>query len=371
MSKTPSDEDVFTNISYRPDDLLGPMITIDEPAKPSTLERRPVSSPLGLLDSLPLEVLHNGLHILDFQSLSRLSLVSQRGRITVESLPIYRDLMKYIPDTLAALGESNLLSHYSADRLYTVLRSKACVARGKFGTFLFLLTCERCCHECLAHNQSFWALPLSKAQTIYRIPTRELKKLPTMKSIPGVYKTREIKRQRPKLVSVFAAAQLAKINGSMPMLNTTIKTPDMPSWKTLPDWLQDEHSAAVQEHLDTLTEPLTGHPSWLLPSTGIRKPDQFCGMASMQFPYLLPDKTLEHGLLCKGCEWVFSRFKSDDLPAHALNDMGLSGRIKDSIFRTLEASSLRAMLKSEFLAHVVVCYGAGQLLSTLDIGTWG
>ncbi|KAK2866809.1 hypothetical protein FQN49_003512 [Arthroderma sp. PD_2] len=370
MSKTPSDEDVFTHLSYRPECLQKYMITINKPAKPSTLIHRPDPSSLGLLNPLPLEVLHIALHTLDFQSLSRLSRVSRRGRAVVETLPIYRDLMKYIPDTLKALGQSQLLSHFPADKLLTILCSKACVACGNFGAFLFLPSGERCCEMCLDNNQSLWVISLLRAETIYGLPLPELKKLPILKSIPGSYKVRRVEGPRPKLVSVLAAARLATIKGTMPMLATDLVTPDMHEWKRAQPWTKAGLEARLRRYMEACAELTTTHPRWLLPSAYFsRGPDEFGGMASIEFPYLLPDKTLEYGVVCKGCEWVFSRFIANDLPDHVRDYLGLWGNWRQVVPAFRERCS-RVMLKSELLTHVKRCYGAKKLLDTLDIGVW-
>ncbi|KAM5475137.1 hypothetical protein MauCBS54593_001609 [Microsporum audouinii] len=356
---TACDDDVLLHVAHRPDHLIGFMITVDKPAKPSALRRRSGPSSLGLLDPLSLEILHNALNLLDFQSLSRLSRVSRKGRVTVESLPAYRDLMTYAPDTLKALGQSNLLRHHSADKLHAVLRSKACVACERFGPFLFLPTCERCCYMCLEYNHSFWVIPIPRAQTIYSLEARQLKKLAVMKGIPGVYKEQNISKSwRPKLVSVLAVVQLARANGTMPIVDKSIITPEMREWDRMPSWMTCDYYAAIKA-LEPPLEPLTGHPSWLLPEDGLeREPDEFSGMASIQFPCLLPDNTLEHGLWCKGCEWMLVQFKAGELPTQGEED-----RAEGTSFSN---RSMRAMSKSEFLTHTRKCYGAGQILSALD-----
>ncbi|KDB24272.1 hypothetical protein H109_03849, partial [Trichophyton interdigitale MR816] len=375
MSTTPYDEDAFGP----PDFPVDEQIIVDniKPAQLSTLKHRPDPSSLGVLDRLPLEILYQVLHLLDLWSLFCLSRTSRQGRVIESLLPPYRDLIKYVPDTLMVLRKSNLLRYYSADRLYAVLRSKACVSCGEFGTFLFLPTGERCCHICVAENQSFWVVSLSTARGVYGLTMRDLNKLPMMKAIPGTYKHQEVKEyQRPMLVPVKGAARLAENNGTMPDLHPVFVMcggvyhgPDNELDEhgqqesiegrpvTLEEWPSDiygipsEQGPIINRSVwNESSRPANGFSQWLpspplLPEEdgfeldGEPIPDregeirnEFCGMASIRFPYLLPDDTLELGLMCKRCK----------------------------------ASNPYLMLKSELPAHAIECYHWRQSLSTRD-----
>lgn len=56
------------------------------------------------------------------------------------------------------------------------------------------------------------------------------------------------------------------------------------------------------KHLqDAPLEPLGQNPS-LLSSKANAVDDAYCGMASIYFPSLLPDRRVEHGLWCRGCD---------------------------------------------------------------------
>jgi hypothetical protein len=66
----------ISRLSHQPPHILNGMISISEPAKPSTIDRDSSSSSMGRLDILPPELLQHTLRMLDFRSLSRLSRVS-------------------------------------------------------------------------------------------------------------------------------------------------------------------------------------------------------------------------------------------------------------------------------------------------------
>ncbi|KAF5020328.1 hypothetical protein F66182_7634 [Fusarium sp. NRRL 66182] len=121
----------------------GRMIQDIIPAKPSTLrQERPVSS-LGMLDTMPAELLLLTLNLLDFQSLSRLARACFRGKIIVESLSAYRQVMRHAPKVLPALAKTGLIGHHPALLVLSTLQTSRCVSCFEFGAFLYLPTCER------------------------------------------------------------------------------------------------------------------------------------------------------------------------------------------------------------------------------------
>ncbi|EEQ28073.1 hypothetical protein McanCB56680_007125 [Microsporum canis] len=356
MSETPCDEDILASLSYRPRHLLRGMISITDPAKPSHLEHRPELSSAGLLGHLPLEILHHTLNILDFQSLSRLLCVSRRSRSIVESLPAYRDLMKYTPDTLKALSETCLISFHSAEKLYTVLKSETCISCREFGPFLFLPTCDRCCYECLHYNQSLWVIPPSLAKQCFKLTQRDLKKIPLMQSIPGVYDIahKDLRRGRLTLVSVKLVKEFAiRINGSVPTIDTSIR-------HNMSDRvIKKMHT--IKWFQETPLQPLPDNPS-RLPSNGNVPDNGYGGMASMEFPSLLPNKVLEHGIWCRGCDWTFEQYRLGRIPNRVRDDMVPSELHPFGVFCGIQR---RARSRSEFLVHITQCYGARELFPTI------
>jgi hypothetical protein len=155
----PSPPNLITRLSHQPRHMLEGMVPISEPAKRSAIRREPDPLAFGLLDKMPLELLHLVLSMLDLRSLSRISRVSLQGQAVVESLPAYRDLMDYAPHAIKALGQTGLIRYHTAAMLQATLFSKSCISCGEYGAFLFLPTCERCCYECLLWNQSLGSSP--------------------------------------------------------------------------------------------------------------------------------------------------------------------------------------------------------------------
>jgi hypothetical protein len=115
--------------------------------------------------------------------------------------------------------------------------------------------------------------------------------------------------------------------------------------------------------IDAPLEPLQLHPSKIL-SQGNTPPDDYCGMASIHFPSLFPDKTSENGLWCRGCEWTFARFRLGKLTSALISSFVPQGV---DPFRFLLAMQHRAWSKAGLLVHVKYCYGARNLVPELEI----
>jgi hypothetical protein len=321
-------------------------------------KRNPSSASIGLLNILPVELLQFTLHMLDFRSLSHLSRVSLQGNEVVRSLPAYRNLMEHAPHALAALGYTGLISLHSANALYGTLLSEQCISCGEYGAFLFLPTCERCCYECLCSNQSLWVIPTTLARKCFDLTLSQLKRLPIMRSIPGVYFVEHrISRQRQlKLTSVKAAKELGiMIHGSTENMAETLaarrsRGMTEKEYHTF-RWLQD---APLQPPCQDLSR---------LPTEGNVPNDDCCGMASVPFPSLLQNNNLENGLWCRGCDRTFERYRFRQLATNVVSDL-----VPPSCdaFRIFLAMQRRARSNTGFLEHIKHCHGARDLDFVLE-----
>ena len=166
--------------------------------------------PLGLLDTLPPEILLCILEYLDFKSLLRLTQVCLRGKQTVESMPAYREMRLYAGDSLIALGKTRLLQQHSAALLRQTLRSGYCVSCFDYGGFLFLPTCERVCFECMHKNRGFHMMTLNTAKKCFDLTDKQLKSIPTLYSIPNTYNVRNY-ISRKRMIRFVCAKQVKKL----------------------------------------------------------------------------------------------------------------------------------------------------------------
>lgn len=354
-----SKEELLSNLSHRPRYILNGVISVDESTKPTfpKIERN-VQTSMGLLDNLPLELLHATFNYLDLQSLSRVSRVSLRGKAVIESLPAYRDLSLSARHIFATLSRARVIGLHSAAALHGALRSDRCTSCGKYGAFLFILSSERCCFVCLSRNQSFWMIPLAVAGDCFDLTQKDLKALPTMRSIPGKYFVQHrISRQRSiRLTSVKAAKELAlKVHGSIEAMASNLAAKRMHITRTSyhkTRWLQ---GAPLQ--------PLSQDP-WTLEIISNTPTDDFCGMGSVPFPSM-SGSSIENGLWCRGCERTFELYRSQKLDRSVVSRLVPLNCEPFQFFRGMQYC---ARSEAEFLEHAKHCYSATEVITKRWIG---
>jgi hypothetical protein len=125
------------HLGYRLDSVLKGVISTTGPAKPLAHRCTSAASTIGVLGTLPLEILECTLHMLDIRSLLRLSRVSSLGHESVRSLPKHQQLMEHAPHAIATLGRTTLIHIHSINTIHGTLVAEDCVSCGEYGAFLF------------------------------------------------------------------------------------------------------------------------------------------------------------------------------------------------------------------------------------------
>ncbi|PVH70276.1 F-box domain-containing protein [Cadophora sp. DSE1049] len=344
------DADVLIErVSWRPRYILNSMVTIRDAIQPAFVSRAPGSSNIGLLNTLPPELLRIVFELLDFRSLSRFARVCHQGKATVESLPAYRDLIKHAFTTLAAFGRTELITFHSAASIYTALLSEKCVACEQFAPFLYLPTSERCCYECLHRNRSLRVISSGMVRKCFGLMPKDLRRIPSMLSIPGTYSVGHTitYRRRTRLFSLKQAKALGVAeHGSAEAMEHFVT-------------LQNAGKLTTNETHDARW--LTGHPSTIGSDANVPA-DRFCGMASTEFPALQPNDVLEKGVWCLGCRANFLNYHGTRI-LDAETRLLVSGA--DPLLPLLDLQH-RARSKSAFVEHIRVCKGAKDLLRGLE-----
>ena len=348
-------EYLVTRLSWRPDYILNSMISVGKPIRSTILQTfKPCST--GRLDILPIEILQRVLNLLDFRSLSRLTHVCHGGRAAVQSLPAYRDLMKHASTALVALNRTKLIIFHSAMSIYAALHSGNCSSCQNYGPFLFLPTCERCCYECLCSNPSMRVVTYRMAKIYFGVSPKDLRRIPTMLSVPGTYSVRYtvIHRKRTKLVSLKQAREVGvTVHGSEESMGKLVALQKNGK-------LTCQQLNVVRWLKDSFKEPQSRYQNM---SISYDTPnDRFCGMASVGFPSLRQNGILENGLWCYGCRLKFENYyRTRELDSTA--DLRLAGGEPIKALRRLE---YRARSKSDFIGHTRECKGSEDYLRTLE-----
>lgn len=355
---TSNSDALISCLSWRPRHIANSMIPIHKPIESTILSQALMPSSIGPLDTLPTELLQMILNSLDFQSLSRFARVSHQAKAMVESLPSYHGMMTHASTALIALSQTKLITFHSAATMYAALLSDRCISCQKYAAFLFLPTCERCCHQCLCQERSLRIISLRMAGICFGLSPKELGQIPIMLSIPGRYTMRQeiTTRRRVRLVSLKQAKELGIFfHGSQEATKRAgvlEKTRKLSLRQLhLAQWLADSLSDSEPRNSST-------------PAQYIDAPDDnFGGMASIGFPSLRPNAGLENGLWCFGCQINYDRYRRRELESERQlynSGVDLLGFFSGMVY---EARS-----RSGFLEHVRDCRGARDLLQNTEDG---
>jgi len=151
------------------------------------LHEKQDTATLGNLKTLPVELIKMILLDLDLPSLTTLRRVNRRTRLTIDTLLQYSEIIRYASNSLRAALSIKVGASISCRQLYTELCSQECVACGRFGAFLYLLTCSRVCYVCLVEDPRFLPLTPKHARIAFGLSSYETDKLPTAITLPGIY----------------------------------------------------------------------------------------------------------------------------------------------------------------------------------------
>lgn len=217
-------------------------------------------------------------------------------------------------------------SRFTAPQVSGVLHSDRCINCNEFGPYLFLPTCERCCLACLCHSNNgikvsrFLVMRPSQAKHYFGLSERELREMPKMTIIPGVYNPSRVHlRRRLQLVSYSA-----------------LPPSDTKSTDTRYLWYRIANQKVI---------PV---------GTIVNSPF----VASISMPSLdSRNQVVQSGIWCRGCD--YDCYKPSLRP-----QPGDYTRLK----RERSISTYRAFSMDEFLRHQDVCTGVRRLQQLHDAG---
>lgn len=317
---------------------------------------------LGCLNKLPVEVLDMIIDQLDIFSLIQISYTCRQGQVLAASFPSYAKLVKHCPETLAVLSQMKLLGLYTCETLEKALHSEECFCCGNFGAFLFLLTCERCCFQCIRKKPASWVLPRAQAAKCFDLSTRQMKVLPTARSIPGKYYVAvDISRSRSQpLVSVRAAKLLAiGIHGFV--MTECLH----PRWAQL---TRKDYASFTMLRRAQLYFPR--HDPRMLREESNTVNDFYNGMGTTRFPHLPPldQSHVDMGSWCRGCKWVWQQVDHGDIYTPQISRLLPQDQHPSTFCLRV---GFREWRRAQFLLHARSCYGVQQMEQQFHAGTLG
>ncbi|KAF6231383.1 hypothetical protein HO173_010343 [Letharia columbiana] len=183
---------------------------------------QPATASLGRLDILPVETIQIIFSNTDLSTLTLLRSVSRRASCLVDSVPAYKKAVTHSPNALRALISTHTAQYFTANDVFDALLAHECFLCGRFGAFLYLLECRRCCWDCLISVEDLLPICKASAQTLYRFDAQTMDEMPTVLTIPGSYGLRhkQSTHRQPKgekrvAMVAYGAARKAGLNVQM------------------------------------------------------------------------------------------------------------------------------------------------------------
>jgi F-box domain len=178
---------------------------------PQPKSKRP-SQPLhslGQFDKLPLELLSEVLLELDVPTLVAFRCVNRHAMTLVDSFPKFCRVVDNCATVIRAIVATKANS-FTFNTLHNSLSMRDCVGCGRFGGYLYLITCERVCYFCFSRDTAYFPITESTARRI-GITKNLLDQLPHLFSLPGQYTPFEkLSKKRIKLFDRVAMQQRAQ-----------------------------------------------------------------------------------------------------------------------------------------------------------------
>ncbi|KAI9810375.1 MAG: hypothetical protein M1832_001356 [Thelocarpon impressellum] len=275
----------------------------------------PPSAAPGLLDCLPLEIVHMVYRQLDLASLMSVRRSNRRSMQTVNALVPYSSLAEHAMGALAAIFKTGVASRAAVAHLYALLLTENCSVCGRFGGFICLAALSRCCFPCIEGASQLRIISRQRAVACFGIDGRRLKSaVPVVRTLPGTYSWE--RRSRLRRVLLVSAAEAEDAANRLRLAKDGPDHPPLP-----PDQRPDDPLHRL--------------------------------MAATSMPFLDPStREVQQGVSCKGCQ-------------AALEDSVLSPA------ETRPAYERRNILYSQegFLAHFRECSPAQRMWDESRGGT--
>ncbi|KAJ6441513.1 F-box domain-containing protein [Purpureocillium lavendulum] len=250
------------------------------------------SASLGILDTLPLEILDHVLAEVDLRTVLAVRHVNRRARDLVDFSPTYRAVARFAENALCGALNIGCAPWVTCGALCDALCTPTCECCGDFAGYIYLLGCARVCFLCFTRERRYQPLRPSLARRKFGLDSQLVKALPSMRALPGVYTRYERKLHRVVLVD-YESARLAGIarHGSEAAMRA---------------YVEGDEAAGPQTRSTRLTASDTAHarrPKLEDPiDHGVGNPLRFAAVCRV--PWLdKQTQRAEWGFHCLGCKY--------------------------------------------------------------------
>ncbi|KAF8799810.1 hypothetical protein BYT27DRAFT_6848168 [Phlegmacium glaucopus] len=130
--------------------------------------------------------------------------------VVVDGYIPYNLIVTHAPHALDALTLTEVASHFTAVQVFDALCSDSCAICGRFGRFLWIPDCIRCCMPCVQESDQLMPMTERDAKAAFGLSQKALSKIPIVHTLPGTYTPFEIPyKQRRRLLSRGRAREIA------------------------------------------------------------------------------------------------------------------------------------------------------------------
>lgn len=149
--------------------LVNPQITTELDFRPHGTDQ---------LDRLPREMQFQILQHCDFRTLTRLMRTSFKWLDMTLCLPSYHEVLHHCRVLIAKVHRLGTITRFSLSHFQRLLRSTRCESCGNFGSYIFPVTCQRCCWICSKLNPAFWVMTRNSIEDCFALPWPNSLELP-------------------------------------------------------------------------------------------------------------------------------------------------------------------------------------------------
>ena len=271
-----SPQEILQLLTYRRQDFDSKVLSVS--TNRVHFNESPAISTLGDLDKLSIELLYMILHYSDLCTASAFCLLNRQARMVVHASLPYKNLVRHAPHAIAALIRTRVGSHFTVDEVFHTFCTPSCYVCGRFGAFLWIPECIRCCFPCLRAAPELMPMGENHAKAVFGLTKKTLAKVPIMVTLPGTYgfPSKPYIRQR-HLLSRNRARQVAIMTHG-----------------------GEEELAQYMESRISQSKLASNQLEATQKTT---RDDVTRFMATISFPYFDPaSRTVDVGLACQGCK---------------------------------------------------------------------
>jgi hypothetical protein len=263
--------------------------------------RSPFIYDLGVLDTLPIELLDEVLCQLDLRTLADFRRVNRRAIELVNALPSYKAIITHIPNALTGILGIRTGRWITCRTLFKKLCTPICEVCGDFGGYLYLITCKRACFLCFTQKKAYLPLPPRAVCREFGLKSGTATNLTHMLVVPGTYAPNMKKANQTLLIDYQSALYAGVLlHGSVNAMNKHVsrtKAKDMEAY--------EKRLEASSRSGARVRRPYNSDPVDLNSANPLRY------VAIVRVPWLdRPAQEIEWGFHCSGCE------NSSRLPLH-------------------------------------------------------